>query len=242
MIKKKTYVKKMEIMILAMFFLGQFAEAYIKFMPHEQLVQTSEYIVVAKVQTVSDTGKTMRWRETTARVVKNELQVIESIKGSLKKPFILNTLKFDGWMEDNVELPRKGLDVLLFLKRDKKGALKPVNRIQGVWRIDSDGKPIYGTMKEIREIVKKQTISCSSEAFVYLVDTAEIQTEVGNYRAALDSYRKAYRICPMKDLEEQMSWLMGEVGDEEFVQNSVLPKIQNNYTRGIEDENRKTAK
>ncbi|RLA74477.1 MAG: hypothetical protein DRG30_05295 [Epsilonproteobacteria bacterium] len=217
---KNTYIKRVGTVIIVMVSLSPFAEAYIKFMPHEQLVKASEYIVVSKVQTVSDTGKTMRWREATAKVVKNELQVIESIKGSLKKPFVLNTLKFDGWMEDNVKLPRKGLDVLLFLKRDKKGELKPVNGIQGVWRIGSDGKPIYGTMKEIREIVKSQTDSCSSEAFVSLVDTAEIQTEVGHYKEALNLYRKSYRICPMKDLEEQMVWLMGEVGDEEFVQNS----------------------
>ncbi len=215
MIRKNTYAKKMKVIIVAMVFLMQITEAYTQFISHEQLAKTSEYIVVAKVQTVSDTGKTMRWSKMTAKVVKNELQVIELIKGSLslKKPFVLNTFKFDGWMEDNVVLPYKGSEVLLFLKRDKKGELKPVNGIQGVWKIDSNGKPTYGTMKEIREIAKKQKNSCSSEAFVFLADTAEIQTEVGNYREALDSYRKAYRICPMKDLEEQMSWLMGEIGD-----------------------------
>ncbi len=54
------------------------------------------------------------------------------------------------------------------------------------------------------------------EAFTSLVDTAEIQTEAGNYKEALEAYRKAYRICPMRDLEEQMAWLMGEVGDEKW--------------------------
>ena len=53
-----------------------------------------------------------------------------------------------------------------------------------------------------------------SKAFASLVDTAEIQTEVGHYKEALEAYRKAYGICPMRDLEEQMAWLMGEVGDE----------------------------
>lgn len=56
--------------------------------------------------------------------------------------------------------------------------------------------------------------SCSSQAFTSLVDTAEIQTQAGNYKEALAAYRKAYGICPMKDLEEQMAWLMGEVGNE----------------------------
>ena len=40
-------------------------------------------------------------------------------------------------------------------------------------------------------------------------------TGKGYYKEALEAYRKAYRICPMRDLEEQMAWLMGEVGDDE---------------------------
>ncbi len=58
-----------------------------------------------------------------------------------------------------------------------------------------------------------------SEAFTSLVDTAEMQTEAGNYKEALEAYRKAYGICPMRDLEEQMAWLMGEVGDESNIKN-----------------------
>jgi hypothetical protein len=44
--------------------------------------------------------------------------------------------------------------------------------------------------------------------------TTEIQTEAGHYKEALEAYKKAYGICLMKDLEEQMAWLMGEIGDE----------------------------
>jgi len=31
---------------------------------------------------------------------------------------------------------------------------------------------------------------------------------------ALDAFRKAYCICPMRELEEQMAWLLGEVGSD----------------------------
>jgi len=148
--------------------------------------------------------------------MKNELKVMELIKGSLLpgKLFILNTLKFDAWMEDNVELSSRGSKVLLFLKRDEKGELKPVNGIQGIWPMH-DGKPSgagHGTtLEQIRKMVLKQVNSCKSEAFTSLVDTAEIQTQADHYKEALKVYRKAYRICPMRDLEEQMAWLMDEI-------------------------------
>ncbi len=136
---------------------------------------------------------------------------------SLEKLFTLNTLKFDGWMEDNVELPSKGSKVLLFLKQNEKGELKPVGGIQGVWYMKNGEFIRIGsgtTLEKIREMVQKQTNSCKSEAFTSLVDTAEIQTQAGHYREAVETYRKAYRICPIRDLEEQMAWLMGEVGDD----------------------------
>ena len=218
--KPKYLGKSIVKIIIAMLCWIQISEAFVQFMPNEELVATSEYIVIAKMQDISDTGKTTQWRGTKATIIKNKLKVMESIKGSWapKKPLILNTFKFDGWMEDNIELPPKGSKVLLFLKQNEKGEFKPVNGIQGVWPMD-DGQPTgagFGTtLEQIREIVQKQVNSCKSEAFTSLVDTAEIQTQAGHYKEALEVYRKAYRICPMKDLEEQMAWLMGEVGDED---------------------------
>jgi len=221
---KFRYLKnKVGKVVFIILFLFQFAEAMIYFMTTEKLVEASKYIVIAKVDTISMTGKVVPYRRETAQVVQNELQVVETLKGSLlpEKSFTLNTLKFDSWMEDNVELPSKGSKILLFLKKSDKGELKPVNGIQGVWWIDSDGKPRYGTLKEIRETVQKQADkveeSCSSKAFTSLLDTAETQTQNGQYSKALESYRKAYSICPMRDLEEQMAWLMGEVGNEENI-------------------------
>jgi hypothetical protein len=206
--------------VLILCCLLQTADAMMHFIPKERLVSSSKYIVLAKVHMVSDSGKTILLGDTKAIVISNELLVIKSIKGSILsgKTFFLDTIKYDGWMEDNVELPSVNSEVLLFLNRDEKGNLKPVNGIQGVWKIDSDGKSNYGTLQEIQEIVKKQASklekSCSSKMFTTLVDAAETQTQAGHYKEALKAYRKAYSICPMKDLEGQMAWLLGETGDE----------------------------
>jgi len=102
------------LMIAVLF--SNISNAMMRFMPKEQLVATSEYIVIAKMQDISNTGKTAQWRGTKVTIIKNELKVVESIKGSWapEKPLILHTFKFDGWMEDNVELPSKGSKVLLF--------------------------------------------------------------------------------------------------------------------------------
>lgn len=213
-------IHKIGKIIVVMAFFTQILGAYVQFISNEQLVRASESIVLAEMQGISNTGKTAQLRSIKATIIKNELKVVESIKGSwaLEKQLILHTLKFEGWMEDNVELPPVGSKVLLFLKNNEKSELKPVNGIQGVWPMHK-GEPIGAgsgtTLKQIREMVQKQVSSCKSEAFTSLVNTAEIQTEVGNYKKAMEAYRKAHGICPMRDLEEQMAWLMGEVGDDE---------------------------
>lgn len=205
----------MKTILIALIFLVQNSVAYIRFMPTEQLVKSSEYIVVASMQSVYNTGRKQRWRGAEAHIVENKLIVIESLKGTMpaKKTFVLNTLKFDEWMEDNVKLPSQGKEILLFLKRDKKNELKPVNGIQGVWRMRNGEPSGIGsgkTLQQIRDMVQKQVNSCKSKSFASLVDIADMQTQAGHYKEA---YRKAYAICPMKDLEDQMAWLMGKVGD-----------------------------
>ncbi len=208
---------------LIMFFLLQIAEAKIRFMPQEQLVKTAEYIVVAKVQNSSDSGKTIQWRSASGSIVNNELLTIESIKGNLllDKAFVLNTLKFDGRMEDNVKLPSKGRKVLLFLEKNEKGELKSVNGIQGVWPMKNGKLAGIGsgtTLEQVRQMVQKQIAptqnSCESKEFIDLLDTIKMQTLIGNFKEALALGRKAYGICPRKDLEEMLVNLMGEVGGE----------------------------
>lgn len=76
--------------IFIMLLISQGTEAMIYFMPTEQLVERSQYIGAV------------------VDIVENKLEVIEIIKGShsLENPFVLHTLSFDGWMEDNVKLPQ----------------------------------------------------------------------------------------------------------------------------------------
>ena len=197
-------------------FLWQATEAMVRFVANEQLVNESTYIVVAKVQVVSDTGKTIHWRETKGSILRNKLEVIEWVKsaGLIENTFVLYALKFYQWMEDNAVLLSKGSRVLLFLKKDEKGGLQPVGGIQGVWTIDKDGNSSNGTTKEIREMVRKQKDPCTSQAFTTLLNTAEHKTQTGHYKEAPEVYRKAYAICPMRDLEGPMAWLLGEVGGE----------------------------
>jgi len=219
--KKISFFSKRAVATIAILCCVQISEAYIQFMSKEELVSASEYIVTAKMQHIDKEEKTTKWRGVEATILKNRLKVIESIKGSwsLKKPLILNTYEFDGWMEDNVWLPSVGSKVLLFLNRSESGELYPVNSIHGVWKIDSDGKSNYGTLKEVKEIVEKQVgkieKSCSSKVFISLLDTAEEQTQAGHYKKALETYQKAYSICPIRDLEEQMAWLMGKIENED---------------------------
>ena len=219
--KKILFFNKRAVAVIAILCCVQISEAYIRFMSKEELVGASEYIVTAKMQHIYKEGKTIKWRGVEARIVKNRLKVIESIKGSwsLEKPLILNTYEFDGWMEDNVWLPSVGSKVLLFLKKSESGELYPVNSIHGAWKIDSSGNSNYGTLREIKEIAEEQSVevdkSCSSKVFVSLVESAEVQTQAGHYKKALERYQKAYSICPMRDLEEQMAWLMGEIENED---------------------------
>jgi len=206
--------------IVAVLFLD-ISYARILFLPKDELIGKSEYIVVARVESTADTGRKELHYSVKANVVENRLKPLEIIKGSfsINKKFVINTLKYDGWMEDNVKLPPIGKDVLLFLKMNKEGELVPVNGIQGVWYLQNGEPSRIGrgttTLKQIREMVKKQALkSCNSKVFTSLLDRAEKQTQAGDYKKALETYRKAYAICPMKDIEEMMAWLMGEVGDE----------------------------
>ena len=219
--KQRHRIKSLWKVLSALILLGQIAEAeaYMRFLPKEELVTSSEYIVLAEVWSISEGNRIVWGEQTKAIVLKNELKVIDSLKGgwSLWKPLFLDTYRFDGWKEDNVELPPKGLKVLLFLSKNEKGELRPVNGIQGVWPM-SKGEPVgagFGTtLAQIQEMIQKQANQieerCSSNVFNSLLNTAEDQTEKGQYNEALDSFRKAYRICPMKDLEEMIAWLLGE--------------------------------
>jgi len=50
--------------------------------------------------------------------------------------------------------------------------------------------------------------NCSSNKFKILLDRASTKTQTADFVEAMELYREAYRICPMKDIEEQMAWLL----------------------------------
>ncbi len=66
------------------------------FVSNDQLVKQAEHIVLAIVKNVNRTDKTVQRRRMDAAVMRNELEVIESIKGSLRSgdSFSMNTLNF----------------------------------------------------------------------------------------------------------------------------------------------------
>ena len=224
--KKYFSVKNIGVIITGVFLLVQGAQAATRFLPLEKLVKASEIIVVAQVYATRVTGSKTR-RGVKALIAQNELKVLDTLKGTCpsEKSLFLNTYRYEKWMEDNVELPPAKSKVLLFLRRDRKELWEPVNSIQGVWKMIG-GKPAgagWGTtLDQVREIVKNQAKktqkkqdACHSKLLTHLLDTAEAQTQAGHYKKALALYRKAYRICPMRDLEEQMAWLLAKIDDEQ---------------------------
>ncbi len=124
----------------------------------DQLVSSSEHIVIARVQSirVERTDATTGMSE-----LRNELQVVDSVKGTwpVDTPLVLKTIQAEYWIEDNVVLPLPGTKVLLFLYRDDEEEYWPVNAIQGVWPFH--GKELVGAgsgsrLQQVRETVRLQ--------------------------------------------------------------------------------------
>ncbi|WP_294957492.1 hypothetical protein [Sulfurovum sp.] len=61
--------------VFIIFLLFRSAEAMVHFIPTEELIESSEYIVVAKVQSVKDTGIKKQWGCVAAGIVENKLKV-----------------------------------------------------------------------------------------------------------------------------------------------------------------------
>lgn len=53
--------------------------------------------------------------------------------------------------------------------------------------------------------------NCGNKEIDILVEKADALVQKGDYENAMEIYRKAYRICPIKDLEEMMAWLLSEL-------------------------------
>ncbi|MBM4146714.1 MAG: hypothetical protein FJ240_10675 [Nitrospira sp.] len=129
----------------------------IRTLPVSELISTAEHIVIAEVYQITKTGYTP---ESKLSLLKNELKVTETLKGTLSQnePIIINTMKAEDWIEDNVEIPLPGSKVFLFLKKDEKGEFRPVNGIQGIWPMQGEKLLGMGTrykVDDIRKMIKQ---------------------------------------------------------------------------------------
>ena len=158
----KTY--QVPILCLAYFLLlsGE-SSSMIKTLPVAELVSHSDYIVIGEVQKIEVYG-TDSSKMGKIKLLRNEITVKESLKGAwpLDKPMILRTIKAERWIEDNIEFPFPGTQVVLFIKKGKSDSLNLVNGIQGLWPIQGGKLLRMGTGKtieEIRAMIKSQTDS-----------------------------------------------------------------------------------
>ena len=158
--------KKYQVLTLCLaFFLLLSVESFsmIKTLPVAELVSHSDYIVIGDVQKIEVDG-TDSAKMGKIKLLRNEIIVKESLKGAwpLDKPMIFRTIKAERWIEDNVEFPFRGTQVVLFIKKGKSDSLNLVNGIQGLWPIQ-DGKLLRmgtgKTIEEIRAIIRSQTDS-----------------------------------------------------------------------------------
>lgn len=135
----------------------QSSDGMIRTLPVSELISNAEYIVIAEAYQITKTGDTPEGKIT---ILRNELKVIESLKGTIlpDESIVINTFKAEYWIEDNVELPLPGSRVFLFLNKNEKGEFNPVNGIQGVWPIQGYKFLGMGTrykLDDIRKMIKQ---------------------------------------------------------------------------------------
>ena len=140
-------------LLTALFAFSQNSDGMIRTLPLPEVISQAEYIVIAEAHQITKAGYLPDNKFT---VLRNELKVIESLKGTLTpgESIFIRTIRGERWLEDNVELPFPGSRVFLFLKRDEKGELHPVNGIQGVWPMKGNKLLGMGTGKDLNEMRK----------------------------------------------------------------------------------------
>ncbi|MFA5353386.1 MAG: hypothetical protein WC291_04090 [Thermodesulfovibrionales bacterium] len=135
--------------------LGMSAGVYsmIRTLPVAELVSKSDYIVIGEVRKI-EVDTTQRPKSAGMRYLRNEIIVTESLKGDwpIDRLMFFRTITAEHWIEDNVEFPYPGTQVLLFVRKGESGGLSLVNGIQGLWPLQ-EGKPLrMGTGKTVEEI------------------------------------------------------------------------------------------
>lgn len=116
-----------------------------------------------------------------------------------------------GTIEANDALVSSNKEMILYVNHD---VIHRMHLKTGEDKVIAEGK-----MPQLFQINAPSTTNSSTKqedcpSANLLFDKATVQVEAGNYQQALDFYRQGYALCPMKDVEEMMAWLMGEVGDK----------------------------
>jgi len=141
------------------------AVAMIKALPLPDLVRQADLVVVATVESISQASVDREQIST----MKNVLKLDKTLKGdwAAAQPLVVLTQQRGaygevGSLEDQVEFPKAGKQVLLFLKKAGPDKLALVNDLQGVWPIEGDKLHGFGTgvkMSAVVEVIESQRLN-----------------------------------------------------------------------------------
>jgi hypothetical protein len=134
---------RISLLILGILLIHATGQAMIRTIPFPELVKTADLIVVAKVtEQVPEADS-----PPAPPRVKNVLTLERSLKGdwTAEKPLVFHTADRQGKRrEDFVEFPAVGERVVLFLKKATDGSLTIMNRIQGLWPLQTGSDKTLG--------------------------------------------------------------------------------------------------
>ena len=96
---------------------SQISHGMIRTLPVPELISTAELIVIAEVYQITKTGYIPKSK---LSLLKNELKVTESLKGTLlpDESIAINTMKAEHWIEDNRGTAVAGIEGLSFSEKE----------------------------------------------------------------------------------------------------------------------------
>lgn len=75
--------------------------------------------------------------------------------------------------------------------------------------IASGGRALWLGSNSADKHQEKQ--ACDDKEIDFLIEKADALVQKGEYEGVMEMYRKIYSICPIRDLEEVMAWLLSEL-------------------------------
>jgi hypothetical protein len=181
------------------------ADGMIRTLRLADLIRQSDTILTATVGRVREVGKGTAYGQPIL-MLSTELTPTDVLKGPwpAATPVILATIKPEtGWIEDNVELPPTGSQVLLFLARLPDGRVAPVNGIQGVWPIADGTFRGMGTGRNLDDV--RAGVKRAGAAVVF--DEGVALQKTGDLKGALERYRRSLADWPDAQLQAQTARL-----------------------------------